>query len=98
MQNEITTSVPLLNAKGQLTESGWARQPHWMYQRSQIRGRLQLAFQPILDRSSSINLLILRSEQHQFFGYFRGRCELDDGRIIDFENLLGFAEDVYNRF
>jgi hypothetical protein len=42
--------------------------------------------------------LIIRSEQHQLFGYFSGRYQLDSGEGIEFDRILGFAEYVYNRF
>lgn len=61
-------------------------------------GRLILDFTPILDRNSRSNLLFIRSEQHQVFGHFSGRCQLDDGHWLEFDRILGFAEDVYNRF
>lgn len=37
MQTEITRPRPLLNAQGLLTQPGWARQPHWHYQRGAIQ-------------------------------------------------------------
>lgn len=61
-------------------------------------GRFEMDFQPILDRASKFNLLILKSIQHQVFGYFSGKMVLDDGREIDVSNLLGFAEKVYNKW
>jgi len=61
-------------------------------------GRLKIHFTPILDRHSRSNLLIIRSEQHQVFGHFSGSFQLDSGESIEFDRILGFAEDVYNRF
>lgn len=37
MQHEITHPCPLLDAQGHLTAPGWARHPHWQYQRDAIR-------------------------------------------------------------
>lgn len=37
MQTEITRPIPLLDAHGLLTQPGWARHPHWHYQRAAIR-------------------------------------------------------------
>lgn len=37
MQTEITRPMPLLDSQGLLTQAGWARQPHWHYQRNAIR-------------------------------------------------------------
>ncbi|NLU47338.1 MAG: DUF2804 family protein [Syntrophomonadaceae bacterium] len=36
MQNEITASIPLLDASGYITQEGWARHPYWIYDRSKI--------------------------------------------------------------
>jgi len=61
-------------------------------------GRFEAAFEPLLDRKSDTNLLLIRSAQHQVFGKFTGRAMLDDGTPIKFKNFPGFAEDVYNRW
>jgi len=61
-------------------------------------GRFELDFQPILDRYSYANLLILKSVQHQVFGKFSGKVILDDGKVIELQNQIGFAEKVYNKF
>jgi hypothetical protein len=60
--------------------------------------RLRLSFQPCVDRSSDINALVIKSVQHQVFGYFSGDTVLDDGRIIRLDHFPGFAEDVFNRW
>ena len=59
-------------------------------------GRLQLDFTPCIDRSSSTNLLFIKSIQHQVFGYFSGEVTLDSGEKLKIDSLLGFAEDVLN--
>jgi len=59
-------------------------------------GRFELDFEPILDRSSGINLLLAKSVQHQVFGYFTGDVILDDGTKLHLDRFLGFAEDVLN--
>ncbi len=61
-------------------------------------GRFELDFVPILDRYSSANLILLKSIQHQVFGKFSGRVILDDGKIIELKDQIGFAEKVYNKF
>ena len=58
---------------------------------------INLAFNPIIDRYSNTNVLIIQSNQHQVFGYFSGSIEAD-GQKYEFENLLGFAEMVTNRW
>ena len=60
--------------------------------------RCKIEFTPILDRNDTVNLLIFKSVQHQIFGYFTGYFILDKGEKIIIENLLGFAEYVYNRW
>ena len=61
-------------------------------------GRLNLEFEPCVDRSSKTNFLVIQSDQHQVFGYFSGTCILDDGTILQPQRLLGFAERVFNRW
>lgn len=61
-------------------------------------GRLDLLFEPCVDRASKTNFLVIQSDQHQVFGYFSGTCTLDDGTILHLKRLLGFAERVYNRW
>jgi len=61
-------------------------------------GRFRMIFEPILDRSANMNYLIIKSIQHQCFGYYSGYVVLDDGRRIDIERMLGLAEEVYNRW
>lgn len=61
-------------------------------------GRFELDFRPVVDRQSEVNLLLIRSVQHQVFGYFTGKVRLDDERELSLENFPGFAEDVYNRY
>ncbi|MCF8470219.1 MAG: DUF2804 domain-containing protein [Parvibaculum sp.] len=61
-------------------------------------GRFEMNFEPIIDRASTVDLKILRSIQHQVFGRFSGRVVLDDGRRVEVANLLGFAEEVRNRW
>ncbi|TFF96878.1 MAG: DUF2804 domain-containing protein, partial [Promethearchaeota archaeon] len=61
-------------------------------------GRFEMDFEPIIDRSSKFNLLVLKSIQHQVFGYFSGKMILDDGQEIEVSRLLGFAEKVYNKW
>ncbi len=58
-------------------------------------GKLDITFNPILDRNSKSDLFIIKSIQHQVFGYFSGKVKIDD-KELKIVNLLGFAEDVYN--
>ncbi|MBM7563032.1 DUF2804 domain-containing protein [Fusibacter tunisiensis] len=60
--------------------------------------RFQADFFPILDRSAYTSFGILLSDQHQVFGHFTGTVVLDSGETINFENILGFAEKVKNKW
>lgn len=60
--------------------------------------RLELDFEPVVDRSSFDNVIIIKSEQHQVFGKFNGKAVLDDGTVIELKDALGFAEKVHNKF
>ena len=59
-------------------------------------GRCELQFTPIIDRAAKTNFIILKSIQHQVFGYFTGKVILDDGQELEIDQFLGFAEDVLN--
>lgn len=60
-------------------------------------GMINLKFRPIIDRKSNTNALIIQSDQHQVFGYFKGTFNVE-GRVIEIDNLIGFAEMVKNRW
>ncbi len=59
-------------------------------------GRFEMDFEPLLDRASETNLAVIRSVQHQVFGYFTGTVVPDDGRALKVDRFPGFAEDVLN--
>ncbi len=61
-------------------------------------GRFEMEFEPIVDRGAIFDLKLLRSIQHQVFGRFTGHVVLDDGQRLKVERLLGFAEEVRNRW
>lgn len=61
-------------------------------------GRFEMRFVPVLDRAADMNLGVLRSDQHQVFGRFTGHAVLDDGRVIELRDALGFAEKVHNKW
>ena len=60
-------------------------------------GDIDLVFNPIIDRYSNTNALIIQSNQHQVFGYFSGTIKAN-GKEFVLNNLLGFAEMVKNRW
>jgi len=59
-------------------------------------GRFEMDFVPILDRNSFTTALVVSSKQHQVFGRFSGKAILDDGKILEIKDFLGFAEKVKN--
>lgn len=61
-------------------------------------GRFRMEFEPVLDRAADIDVLVVRSSQHQVFGRFSGEAVLDDGTRLEVDGLLGFAEEVRNRW
>lgn len=65
---------------------------------SDLEGRLQLEFHPLVNRSSKFNFGLIKSDQNQVFGKYTGFTILDDGTTINIKNMLGFAEKVANRW
>ena len=61
-------------------------------------GRLEMDFVPIINRSANADIGIICSKQNQVFGRFSGKAILDDGTELKIDNLLGFAEKVYNKW
>ena len=60
--------------------------------------RLELVFEPIIDRHPPFNIIFLKFIPHQVFGTFKGQLTLDDGQVIKLEDVIGFAEKVVNRW
>ncbi len=60
--------------------------------------RLNLEFEPAVDRTSTTNFFFIKSVQHQVFGYFSGTALLDDKTELVLTRFPGFAEDVFNRW
>lgn len=61
-------------------------------------GRFEMNFEPIIDRSSYTNMKLIISDQHQVFGKMSGKAILDDGQIIELNNVVCFAEKVRNKY
>ncbi len=57
-----------------------------------------MSFEPIVDRASATDLKLIRSVQHQVFGRFSGTVVLDGGETLQVRDLIGFAEEVENRW
>jgi hypothetical protein len=67
----------------------------WMFKSKD--GKIDLTFEPIIDRNSSTNIIILKSVQHQVFGRFSGTFKVENKEII-IKDMLGFAERVENKW
>ncbi len=61
-------------------------------------GAFEMDFEPILNRHSNTDIVIIGSNQNQVFGYFNGTIKLEDGSIIVLKNYLAFAEKVKNKW
>lgn len=61
-------------------------------------GRFEADFVPILDRAAKIDVKLVVTDQHQVFGKMTGKAILDNGKVIEFKDLLCFAEDVHNKY
>jgi len=62
-----------------------------------LGGEINLKFHPLYNRHYDGKLVVIRSNQNQVFGIYNGYFLIDGEKII-VENLLGFAEKVYNRW
>ena len=64
-----------------------------------IRGaNLDLTFVPFYDKVTRTNLGIVSSRTDQCFGWWSGTIATEEGAVIAFEGILGWAEDVRNRW
>ncbi|WP_321489664.1 DUF2804 domain-containing protein [uncultured Hyphomonas sp.] len=61
-------------------------------------GRVDLHFEPIVNRHHTTDLGLFKTSQDQVFGTFSGDVKLDDGSRLKIEGLTGFAEEVRNRW
>jgi Protein of unknown function (DUF2804). len=60
-------------------------------------GLVNLVFTPIAPRTAVVKVGPIHSDQKQYFGFYNGTVKID-GTPFRVENLMGFAEDVYNRY
>jgi len=54
--------------------------------------RLEMVFYPHQERKDRHRLFFYNSTRRQVFGFFSGKVQLDDGTLVEFHNLTGFAE------
>ncbi len=67
----------------------------WRFKSSD--NRFEMEFEPVIDKFSDTNALVIRSNRHQVFGYFTGHAILDDGTRINLDRFPAFAEKIFNR-
>jgi hypothetical protein len=61
-------------------------------------GKIDITFTPILDKYAPFDILFLQMKGHQVFGWFDGKCTLDDGTVININHKIGFAEKVVTKW
>ncbi|MEG1548524.1 MAG: DUF2804 domain-containing protein [Clostridia bacterium] len=61
-------------------------------------GRFEMDFVPVIDRAAHTSAAVIMTDQHQVFGHFTGKAVLDDGRVLEVHDLMGFAEKVHMRY
>ena len=61
-------------------------------------GRFECVFQPVLDRACCTDALVIKSDQHQVFGKYSGKLVLDNKKVVEIKDFMGFAEKVYNKW
>ena len=54
--------------------------------------RMEMTFYPHQERIDRHSLFFYSSARRQVFGFFSGKVQLDDGSVMEFQNLTGFAE------
>ena len=61
-------------------------------------GRLTLEFKPFFERVAKTDVGVLASEVHQMFGRYSGVLVTDDGKKIEVNDLIGWAEEHHARW
>lgn len=86
--DDVTFNIPLKDKKEDYLSS-------WTLTSKTLD--INLTFEPLIDRYSNTNALIIQSKQHQVFGKFSGSFTIKN-RVYQFKDLIGFAEKVKNRW
>lgn len=61
-------------------------------------GRLDLILRPTYDRTTRTKVLFVNNCCHQMFGGFSGKAVLDDGTVLQLDDLQAFAEHAVNNW
>lgn len=87
--SEVTFNIPVKDGKDDFMSD-------WTF--TSDDGRLEMDFKPVLDRQAPLDIGVMCMIPHQVFGRFSGRAVLDDGKVIEFKDVIGFAEKVHNKW
>lgn len=87
--DEITFNIPTKDGKDDYMSD-------WTFTSND--GRFEMTFHPLIDRYAPFDLKFFAMIPHQVFGYFSGKAVLDDGKVIELDKTLGFAEKVHNKW
>jgi hypothetical protein len=80
-------------------ELAWSRDPaDWLRPWRVSGGGLAATLVPFHDKQSRTNLGVVASRTDQCFGTWSGTFTTADGETVAFDGLVGFAEDVHNRW
>lgn len=61
-------------------------------------GGLDAVFEPFHNKQTRTDLVVLQGHTDQCFGHWSGSFETATGEVIEFDGLLGWAEEVHNRW
>ena len=86
---EIKIDIPMKDSGGDDYMKPWTFRS--------VTGEVELLFTPKIDRHADLNLLLLRSNQHQVFGTFNGVIRVEN-QEFEIRDLPGFAEKVFNKW
>jgi hypothetical protein len=86
---DVTFNIPKIDSKDDFMSS-------WTLTSKDLA--INLKFEPVLDRYSHTNILIISSNQHQVFGKFSGTFKISESKTIEIHDMMGFAEKVKNRW
>jgi hypothetical protein len=59
---------------------------------------VDLIFTPFYERKANVNIIVLKAETHQLFGYFTGMIKTECGEVYSVRRLLGWAEEYKGRW
>lgn len=71
---------------------------HWREPWRISGGGLDAVLTPFHDKVTRTNLVVLSAHTDQCFGHWSGTFRTRDGETIAFEGILGWAEEVHNRW